>query len=146
MSQLLSCSTLQSYTEAFLHEPGSSSDCIANQLANYTIYKEECCKQRKKQPQGDGVLIFDKVKVACHPMWNSRNNQLMELATTHQEQASFIYIQVHQQHLGYKTNILYAIVLWCNLTSFHDILGAYFTSSSSVENTFLTSCIFETIS
>ena len=80
MSQLLSCSTLQSYTEAFLHEPGYSSDCITNQLANYNIYKEECCKQRKKQPQGDSVLIFDKVKVAYHPMWNSRNNQLMELA------------------------------------------------------------------
>ena len=80
--QLPSRSTLQSYTGTFLHEPGASSDCIANQLANYMIYKEECHKQGKKQPQGDGVLIFDEVKVACQLMWNSRNNQLMGLATS----------------------------------------------------------------
>ena len=90
--QLPSCSTLQSYTGTFLHKPAACSDCIGNQLANYMIYKEECRKQGKKQPQGDGVLIFDEVKVACQLMWNSRNNQLMGLAMTHQEQASSLDI------------------------------------------------------
>ena len=32
--QLPSHSMLQSYTGVFLHEPGASSDCIANQLVN----------------------------------------------------------------------------------------------------------------
>ena len=90
--QLPSRSTLQAYTGTFLHELGASSDCIGNQLANYMIYKEECRKQGKKQLQGDGVLIFDEVKFACQLMWNSRNNQLMGLAMTHQEQASLLDI------------------------------------------------------
>ena len=33
--QLPSRSMLQSHTGTFLHEPGNSSDCIGNQLANY---------------------------------------------------------------------------------------------------------------
>lgn len=44
------------------------------------IYKEEHHKHGKTQPQGDGVLIFDEVKVACQLMWNSRSIQLMGLA------------------------------------------------------------------
>jgi len=43
--QLPSKSTLQSYTGAFLHEPGASSQCIADQVAQYIIFKEECHKQ-----------------------------------------------------------------------------------------------------
>ena len=68
------------------------------------IHQEECNKQGKKQPQGDGVLIFDKVKVTCQLIRNSRNNQLMGLAMTHQEQASLldIYKYIHQQHPGHN--------------------------------------------
>ena len=66
--QLPSHSTLQSYMGTFLHEAGASSDSISNQLANYMIYKEDYRKQGRKQPQGDGVLIFDEVKVACQLM------------------------------------------------------------------------------
>ena len=145
--QLPSRSTLQSYTGTFLHEPGASSDCIGNQLANYMIYKEECRKQGKKQPQGDGVLIFDEVKVACQLMWNSRNNQLMGLAMTHQEQASLLDIYKYINNTqGIEQTSYMLQFLWRDLTSSYDIVGPYFTSSSSVENTFVTSCIFETIS
>ena len=145
--QLPSRSTLQSYTGTFLHEPGASSDCIGNQLANYMIYKEECRKQGKKQPQGDGVLIFDEVKVACQLMWNSRNNQLMGLAMTHQEQASLLDIYKYINNTqGIEQTSYMLQFLWRDLTSSYDIVGPYFTSSSSVKNTFVTSCIFETIS
>jgi len=63
--QLPSKSTLQSYTGAFLHEPGASHQCIEDQVAQYVIFKSECIKQGKREPKGDGVIIFDKVKVAC---------------------------------------------------------------------------------
>ena len=35
--------------------------------------------------------------------------------------------------------------LWRDLTSSYDIVGPYFTSSTSVENKCVTACIFETI-
>ena len=43
--QLPSRSTLQSYTGAFLHEPGASNQCIAGQVTQYIIFKAECEKQ-----------------------------------------------------------------------------------------------------
>ena len=43
--QLPSKSTLQAYTGSFLQEPGTSSQCIADQVAQYVMFKEECLKQ-----------------------------------------------------------------------------------------------------
>ena len=43
--QLPSRSTLQSYTGSFLHEPGVSNQCIADQVAQYVTFKAECEKQ-----------------------------------------------------------------------------------------------------
>ena len=43
--QLPSRSTLQSFTGAFLHEPGVSNQCIADQVAQYVTFKAECEKQ-----------------------------------------------------------------------------------------------------
>jgi len=62
--------SLQSYMGAFLHEPGASNQCIEDQ---YVIFKSKCVKQGKREPQRDGVIIFDEVKVACQLMWNSRS-------------------------------------------------------------------------
>ena len=127
-----------------MHDPGASSNCIISQLANYTIFKEECRKQGKRQPQGDGALIFDEVKVACQLMWNSRSNKLIGLAMTHKEQASLLDIYKYINNTEEQTSYILQF-LWRDLTSSYDIVGPYFTSSSSVENTFVTSCIFETI-
>ena len=77
-------STLQSYSGAFLHSPGVSSACIADQVSHYMVLKEQCRLSGKHEPRGDGALIFDEVKVACQLMWNYRNNQLMGLAMTQQ--------------------------------------------------------------
>ena len=96
--QLPSHSTLQAYTGSFLHDPGASSNCIISQLANYTIFKEECRKQGKRQPKGDGALIFDEVKVACQLIWNSQSNKLIGLAMTHKEQASLLDIYKYMRN------------------------------------------------
>lgn len=106
--QLPSRSTIQSYTGSFLHEPGASSNYIANQLVSYMVYKEECLKNGKKQPKGDGVLIFDEVKVACQLMWNSRNHQLMGLAMTHKDLASLqdIYKYINSPQGAQQTSYI----------------------------------------
>ena len=79
---------MQAYTGAFMHSPGANSVCIVDQVARYVAFKEECRKNGKQEPKGDGVLIFDEVKVACQMMWNSRSHQLMGLAMTPNDLAS----------------------------------------------------------
>ena len=81
--QLPSKSTLQSYTGAFMHNPGARKQCIASQVAHYVLFKEQCREFGKQEPKSDGVLIFDEVKIACQLMWNSHSHQLMGLAMTH---------------------------------------------------------------
>jgi len=101
------------------------------------IYKEECMKNGKKEPKGDGVLIFDEVKVACQLMWNSRSQKLMGLAMTYDEQASLldIYKYINSSQASQQTSYILQF-LWRDLTSSYDIVGL---------NTFIASCVFETI-
>ena len=74
--QLPSRSLLQSYTGTFLHDPGTNSKCIADQVAQYMLFKAECEKMGKHSLKSDGMLVFDEVKVACQLMWNSRSQTL----------------------------------------------------------------------
>lgn len=143
---LPSKSTMQAYTGAFMHDPGASNVCIAEQVVRYVVFKEECCKSGKQEPKSDGVLIFDKVKVACQIMWNSRNHQLMGLAMTSNDLSSLNDIYKILQNPGANIQTSYVLqFLWRDLTSSYDIVGPYFTSSTSVENKFVMACIFETI-
>jgi len=89
--QLPCQSMLKAYTGAFMtfmHNPGARSDCIMDQVTHYVAFKEHCVKCGKQEPKGDGVLIFDEVKVACQLLWNSRNNTLMGIVMTSKDQAS----------------------------------------------------------
>ena len=61
--QLPSCSTLQAYTGAFLHEPGASYKSIEDQVAQFVIHCQQRQAQGKLESQKDGALIFYKVKV-----------------------------------------------------------------------------------
>ena len=49
-------------------------------------------------------------------------------------------IQIPVQQTSYVLQFL-----WRDLTSCYDIVGPYFTSSSSVEGKFIIACVFETI-
>jgi len=80
--KLPSKSTMQAYTGAFMHEPGASSVCIADQVARYVTFVEESHKAGRQEPKADGVLIFDEVKVACQLLWNSQSHKLKGLAMT----------------------------------------------------------------
>ena len=50
-----------------MHAPGANNVCIADQVARYVTFKEECRKLGKQEPKGDEVLLFNKVKVASLP-------------------------------------------------------------------------------
>lgn len=144
--QLPSKSTLQSYTGTFLHEPGASHQCIADQVAQFVIFKSDCVKQGKHVPQGDGVIIFDEVKVACQLMWNSRSQTLSGLAMTNKDLSLLndIYRILEESESPKQTSYILQF-LWRDLTSNYDIVGPYFTCSDSVDSQFILTCILETV-
>ena len=144
--QLPSKSTLQAYTGAFLHEPGASEQCIADQVAQFVIFKADCVKQGKRVPQGDGVVIFDEVKVACQLMWNSRSQKLSGLAMTGKDLCSLndIYRYLQEPESPKQTSYILQF-LWRDLTSNYDIIGPYFTSSDSVNSQFILTCMLEAL-
>ena len=144
--KLPSKATLQSYSGAFIHESGASARCISVQVSRYLAFKEEARKMGKQEPKGDGALIFDEVKVACQLMWNSRSHQLMGLAMTSRNLASLndVYSLLQKADAGKQTSYILKF-LWRDLTSEFDIVGPYFTCSSSVEGKFVLACVFETV-
>ena len=110
--QLPSRSLLQSYTGAFLHDPGISKKCIDDQVAQYMLFKSECQRQGKHVLQYDGVLVFDEVKVACQLMWNSRNQTLSKLAMTADDMPSLInvYQLLQKPQVAAQTNYILQFV------------------------------------
>ena len=144
--KLPSKSTMQAFTGTFMHSPGASNACIVDQVARYVAFKEQCCKASKQEPKADGVLIFDEVKVACQLVWNSRNHQFMGLAMNSKDLASLndIYKVLTDPEVNQTSYILQ--FLWRDLTSCYDIVGPYFTSSSTVDSKFVVACVFETLS
>lgn len=92
-------STLQSYTGAFLHDPGANSSCLDDQVAQYVLFCQKLRGEGKKESKKDGVLIFDEVKVISRLMWNSRNQRIIGLSMSHLEQSSLADI--------YQVNFLY---------------------------------------
>ena len=140
--QLPCQSTLKAYTGAFMHDPGARRYCIVDQVSHYVTIKEHCLKSGKQEPRADGVLIFDEVKVACQLLWNSRNNTLMGLAMSSKDQASLTDVYKVLKVLDSSNQTSYILQsLWHGLTSEYDIVGLYFTSSSTVDAKFVMSCI-----
>ena len=138
-------STLQSYTGAFLHSAGANSSCIADQVAQYLLFCQQQKAQGRKEPKGDGALIFDEVKVISRLMWNSRSQTLIGLSMDHDELSSLsdIYSCADGKCPEQTSYILQ--FLWRDLTSHFDIVGPFFTSSSTMESKFIVSCILETL-
>ena len=144
--KLPSKATLQAFSGSFIHEPGASTVCIADQVGRYLAFKEECKRLGKQEPRGDGALIFDEVKVACQLMWNSRNNKLMGLAMTLKDLASLNDVYSLLQNPEAKKQTSYILqFLWRDLTSEYDIVGPYFTCSSTVDSKFVLACVLETV-
>ena len=105
-----------------------------------------CVYLGKHKPQGDGVLIFDEVKVACQLVWNSRSQTLSGLAMTSKDLSSLndIYRILDQLDSPKQTSYILQF-LWRDLTSNYDIVGPYFTSSESVDGQFIYARLFETL-
>lgn len=131
---------------AFLSGPGAMEEAISKQSKLYAMFKEEQVQKGFKAPHGDGVLVFDEVKVVSRLMWNSRNQQMIGLAMSPEDMSSLhdIYMAYDEEAKTEQTTYILQF-LWRDLTSKFDIVGPYFTSSKSVKAKFTVACVFETI-
>lgn len=114
--QLPSKSTLQSYTGAFLHQPGANHDSISEQVAQFLLHCHRRKQEGKKESKKAGALIFDEVKVISRLLWNSRSQKIVGLSMSHSEQASLadIYQLLKESHAEQTSYILQ--FLWRDLT------------------------------
>ena len=102
------------------------------------------CIQGKPKPKGDGVLIFDEVKVVVRLMWNSRSQKIIGLAMSPEEMASLHNICFHSDATERTQQTTYIMqFLWRDLTSSFDLVGPYFAYAGSVKSKFMLACVYE---
>ena len=130
------------------HSPclGSSHERMAKETERFTSFKLQHLAQKKKEPKGDGVLIFDEVKVISKLMWNSRSQKIIGLAMNPEDMSSFHdAFQLVEETSATKQTSYILQFLWRDLTSSFDVVGPYFTSSSQLESKFIVSCILQSL-
>lgn len=133
------------YNYVFIHE-GRLECRMAEEKKRFEEFKLHRVSEGKKLPQGDGVLIFDEVKVICRLMWNSRSQKIIGFAMTQDDLASLqdIYQLINNDSRTQQTSYIMQF-LWRDLTSPFDVVGPYFTSGEAMESKFVVSCLLETL-
>lgn len=94
-------------------------------------------------PEGDGVLIFDEVKVIARLLWNSCSQRMVGLAMTHDD-ISCLH-DVYQPDAFTKSTTYILQFLWRDLTSSFEVIGPYYTSSGCFESKFIVGVVLETV-
>ena len=92
---------------------------------------------------GEGVLIFDEVKVGLGVQWNSRTDEFVGHAMTPQEMSTLqdVYEVLKPDKTSKTSYILQT--LWRDLSSDYDIIGPYYTSSGGLKSKFLLACLYD---
>jgi hypothetical protein len=80
--QLPSKRSFQDYVSANLLRPSIDHDYMAQQYYMYSKHGEDVLVKSECPPLGEGILIFDEMKVQSKVMWNSKNNEIVGLAVS----------------------------------------------------------------
>ena len=93
---------------------------------------------------GEGVLIFDEVKVGLSVQWNSRTDEFIGHAMTPHEMLTLhdVYEDLNKVDKTAKTSYVLQ-TLWRDLSSDYDIIGPYYTSSGGMKSKFLLACLYD---
>ena len=134
---------------ARLHPPGVNKEIekyITEQLANYKKYKEELIRRGSLEPLGEGILIFDEVKVTSRVQWSSANQKMIGLALTEEEfyLLNDVFDEFDPDHepLPAEYNLQF---LWRDISSDFDVVGPYFASAEAYDHRFIIASVKETM-
>lgn len=130
----------------FLHHIGECQKRIAEAASRFKLLQDDMKKKGWVQPEGDGVLIFDEVKVITRLLWNSRSQRMVGLAMTHEDMSCLhdVYQALDPDALTKSTTYILQF-LWRDLTSSFDVVGPYYSNSGSFESKFIVGVVLETV-
>lgn len=142
--KLPSIRSLQHYTSAYLDKPGRCETSIKFQKEVYDGVKKEA-SGKCFPPIGEGVMIFDEVKVISKILWNSRSHEVYGLAMTDDDMISLC--DVFAELNGKKTERTEYVLqfIWRDMSSTFDVYGPYFTTHSSLDAKFTLACVLDTL-
>ncbi len=147
--QLPSTESLKRIASSCLHDPGINEGIetyIEDQSSKYAAYKEEMLKRDKPEPLGEGVLIFDEVKVIARVKWSSRGRKFFGL-----EMDPFDYLYLNDIYETLDPNLApqpaqYMLqFLWRDVSSDFDVVGPYFAVARSIEHRFIIACVTQSM-
>ena len=144
--KLPSVSSLKAFTGSNLEAPGDIQKRLSESYTDYQAMIEQKKAQGLKTPLGEGVVIFDEVKVASKVSWNSRDEALVGLAMISTEIRTLqdVYQSLDPDAKTQRTSYVLQ-TLWRDLTSEFDIIGPYYTSADGLKSCFLLPCIMDTL-
>ena len=127
---------------------GECQKRILDAASRYNAMKEQHEKDGKTcpGPEGDGVLIFDEVRVVARLMWNSRNQRVVGFSMSHDDMANLLDVYQALDPDAATQNTTYVLqFLWRDLTSSFDVVGPYYTSSKTMESKYILGVVLETV-
>ena len=113
---------------------GECQKRIADAASQYKLLQDDMKKKGQIQPEGDGVLIFDEVKVIARLLWNSRSQRMVGLAMTHEDMSCLHVYQALDPDALTKSTTYMLQFFWRDLTSSFDVVGPYYSRSGSFES------------
>ena len=141
---LPSVRSLKHITSAYIEKPGRCEGSIQYQKERYDALKLEKAKEATP-PIGEGILIFDEVKVISKVLWNSRSEEMYGLAMTDADMSSLgdVFSELSEKKVERTEYALQFI--WRDMTAKFDVYGPYFTSQSSLDSKFTLPCLLDTL-
>lgn len=111
------------------------------QHEKYARFKEERERTGHKRPLGEGVLIFDEVKVISKVLWNSRSQEIYGLAMTNEDMCSLYDIFEHMDDNATDRTEHILQFVWRDMTAQFDIIGPHYTSAVTLDAKFTVACV-----
>ena len=139
--------TLKKYTRSNKEDHGECASRLAHERAMYDVSVQEQIKcGNPLPPLSEGVLIADEVKVAAKLHWNSRDDNIVGTSMTPDEMATLqdLYMDLDGDPTTSKADYVLQ-TLWRDLSTNHDIVGPYYTSTGSVDAKFMVACLMDSL-
>uniref|UniRef100_A0A1X7SZ13 Transposable element P transposase-like RNase H domain-containing protein n=1 Tax=Amphimedon queenslandica TaxID=400682 RepID=A0A1X7SZ13_AMPQE len=112
----------------------------------YEDFIKEKVQSKSAVPVGQGVLIWDEVKVQSRIIWNSSNSAIIGYSMSSDDFISLhdVYQGLSEEEKCQKTSYVIQF-LWRDLSSSFDVVGPYYTCPSSIETKFFHSIVTRTM-
>jgi hypothetical protein len=143
--QLPSLNMLRNKSAKYHDKPGVNHGYLHEQSTKYKMQAEELVAKGHPEPQCDGVLIFDEVKVINKLAWNLKSREFVGLAMSDEEAPHLHDIFRGVSANGTESQPAQYVVqfLWRDLTSHFDVIGPYYTSANALDHNFMMGCVLE---